>query len=113
MARERGCHVPEKAKGPTRPEHLRCAGLRLALRTLNLVKQIMASPKVKPLGPFRWVHLRLTRMHADVAGGATGGVSLQERALFAFTCREPPGCSHLEIRNPRAPSGGWRLDLPC
>lgn len=27
----------------------------------------MASPEMKPLGPFLWMHLRLTKTHADVA----------------------------------------------
>lgn len=101
-----------RARAPTRPEHLRWAGLWLALPTLNLVKQLMASPKTKPLGPYLWVHLRLTRMHAGGQGSNRRGL-LAGKGTLSIHWQKTTRMLTLEMRNPRAPSGGWRLDLPC
>lgn len=49
-ARESGCHVPEKGKGPKRFEHLTWVGLSRAFPTLNLVKQINDTPKAEDTG---------------------------------------------------------------
>lgn len=48
----------------------------------------MASPEMKPLGPFLWLHFRLTKTHADVARGAAEGVSLKGRAGLGFTAEK-------------------------
>lgn len=61
----------------------------------------MASPKMKPQGPFLWVHLRLTRMQPDPVRGVID-VSLQGRACLAFSGRETSGL-YIGGQKPKGP----------